>query len=128
MVLLTMGMALPALAADTTDTTLQITPAEIRLDGASDRQRLVVSETADGRMVDLTRLVSFRSSCPELVEVDPLGVVRPLANGEAEVIASVDGREVHTRVLVSGLEDLRPVTVDRVTRNSRPTPAPRPSG
>jgi hypothetical protein len=113
MLLLSMGMALPSLAADTTETTLRITPADIRLDGTSDRQRLVVSETIDGRLVDLTRLVSFRSSCPEMVEVDPLGVVRPMANGEAEVIATLDGREARARVLVSGLDEPRPVTFER---------------
>ena len=111
--LLTPAAGPPSLAGDATDAPLRATPDLVLLDDSSDRQRLVVTGEDDGRMVDLTRRVSFRSTCPELVEVGEDGIVRPLADGEAEVVASLDGREARVRVLVSGMSEARPVTFER---------------
>ncbi|QDV37499.1 DUF1549 and DUF1553 domain-containing protein [Tautonia plasticadhaerens] len=111
--LMTMTAGTSSRAGDVTDATLRVTPELVRLDGTSDRQRLVVVGEDDGRMVDLTRLVTFRSTCPEMVQVDEGGIVRPLADGEAEVVATLDGREAWVRVHVSGMGEQMPPTFER---------------
>jgi hypothetical protein len=63
-----------------------VTPAQVTLTPADDRQRLVVSgKLADGTWRDLTRSVRYVSSNPAVAVVSPQGLVTPQAPGQTAV-------------------------------------------
>src|SRR5688500_3123451 len=60
----------------------------IVLRGDDARQQLLVTDITDsGAEIDLTRAVTYESSPPGIVAVDAGGLVRPLADGIATIIA-----------------------------------------
>jgi hypothetical protein len=66
-------------------------PAVVLL-GEDARQQVVVTGTyADGKTIDLTRVVVFTSQPAGIVDVDDHGMISPLANGMATVTAAVEG-------------------------------------
>jgi hypothetical protein len=73
---------------------LDILPRTARLSGPEAVQRfVVVGEFADGSRRDLTIEARFASKTPEIVRVDESGKARPVADGQGEVIARVEGVE-----------------------------------
>jgi len=81
---------------------LDVAPTEVVLAGPYDYAQLVVlGATADGATIDLTREASA-AACA-LVEVDEHGRVRPLAEGQAELVLTAAGHEVRVPVTVAGM-------------------------
>ncbi len=83
----------------------------IRLLGAdSKRQLLVASKLADGSLRDYTRRVSYSTEPAGIVSVDGTGLMTPLANGSATVIARAQGLQASLAIAVT--EFTKPRTVN----------------
>src|SRR5262249_36586322 len=90
-----------------------ISPASFTLHGKAARQRLLVSVTENGKVVDRTRAAQFRSETPAVVQVSPEGAVTPVGDGEGTVVATVGGREARATVRVVGGAREVPVTFEK---------------
>ncbi len=95
-------------AAPPADAMPVLVPATFALHGKAARQRLLVTGGAD-----LTRRAVFRSLTPSVAAVSAEGVVTPVSDGEAVLVASVGGREARATVRVRGAAEYRPVTFER---------------
>ncbi|MDZ4779293.1 MAG: DUF1549 and DUF1553 domain-containing protein [Planctomycetia bacterium] len=82
-----------------------------KLKGADARQQLLVTGVArDGALSDLTRRVQFFAEPAGVVSIDPTGLVTPLADGEAMVLASLEGvAAAKLSVLVEGISNDLPI-------------------
>lgn len=70
-----------------------IDPPEVLLDGPVARRLLLVDgHTADGTVVDLTGEARFVALQPEIASIDDDGVIRPVADGSAQVRVEVAGQ------------------------------------
>ena len=69
------------LRAESTVDSLKLDPSSVALHGPSASQQIIVSGRRDGRLVDLTRQVSFRSENPQVVSVDSAGLLTATGNG-----------------------------------------------
>ena len=88
---------------------LSVEPQSFVLRGVHAKQRLVVSDNIDGREVDATRKVAFVSENPGVVQVDANGVVTPIADGQAKVVATLGEDRVVATVEVSDTQKVLPV-------------------
>src|SRR5690349_13250753 len=80
-------------------------PAALKLKGTDDApQLLVTGKLADGREVDLTASATYSVSDPKVLRVEPTGRVVPLANGSAEITATVEGKTVKVPVVAEKME------------------------
>ena len=85
-------------------------PDQVKLDNPfAYRQVLLTGKLKTGESVDLTRLASLESN-PSVVSVSDNGLVRPLANGNEELIVRYGKFKVRVPVEVSSLEVARPVS------------------
>ena len=82
----------------------------IQLQGADARWQLVVTELdADGQpLADATRRVQYQIE-PPIAEVDATGYLKPLADGQTTIRASLDDRSCEIQLQISGLEMIQPV-------------------
>ncbi|HEV3078248.1 MAG TPA: S-layer protein, partial [Gemmataceae bacterium] len=88
---------------------LKLLPAETKLVGSLDSQRLILLAQMDGRFVsDVTSQGEFTSSNPAVATVDAGGVVRPAADGEALITAGHNGKQATARVKVSRIKEDSP--------------------
>src|SRR5262249_23325360 len=79
--------------------TIPVTPLTATIDQPEASLQLLVSQTVeDGRKVDLTRQVKYRSENEKIARVDELGLVTPVADGETGVVVEHAGGS--TRVAV----------------------------
>ena len=92
---------------------LSVSPPTITLRGKGDRQRLVVSETADGRTIDRSREATFTSAPPGIVAVNADGVVTPMGDGTATVTATIQGQFAKATVHAIDGSRPRPATFER---------------
>ena len=82
-------------AAESPVTAITAYPPKIALKGTDDAPQLVITGTrADGRPVDLTGVATYSVSDAKVARVDTTGRVFPLANGVAEITATVEGKTV----------------------------------
>ncbi len=91
---------------------LTVYPASVRLSADAPRQQLVVIGTRDGNPTDLTRAASFTSENPQIVSVDPAGVVRAVGPGAGTVIVAAGDLQARVPVEVASV-DPRDVDFDR---------------
>ncbi len=64
----------------------QVSPEQIELSGLLDYFQIQVSVLQDKKIVrDLTHEVSYTSLTPEILEVNPAGLVRPLKTGKGQI-------------------------------------------
>ncbi len=99
------------LAADPAPTDITVSPADVALSRPQDRQRLLVS----GRFgtsgdADLTATAKFVSVRPEIARVSAEGIVRPVADGETEIVVTAGSKEVRVKVAVRGQKEPAPVS------------------
>ena len=91
-------------------TTLEVRPMGLRLVGpGASAQILASGATSEGRMLDLSRSVSYTPIDPGIVEVSEGGLVRPVGEGRTEVLVKAGGLEERVAVEVADLEAGRPV-------------------
>src|SRR5579862_5095559 len=78
-----------------------VDPATVQLRGPGDRCTLLVhGKTADGRLIDLTGSARFRAAQPKIASVSENGVIRSVADGDAQVSVEVAGRTLTVPVKV----------------------------
>ncbi len=73
---------------------VRVDPPSLELSAPAARYAILVEgQTADGRLVDLTRQAQFRSLAPPVVQVETDGVVRALSDGVTTVEVSAAGQK-----------------------------------
>jgi hypothetical protein len=88
-----------------------VDPPVVRLRGpAASWSLLVHGRTADGLLVDLTRTARYRSADPRIAAVSPAGVVRPVGDGETNIVVEAEGRTLTVAVRVAEAGAPRQVT------------------
>lgn len=102
-----------ARAADPPTGSLVLFPAKIALNGKADRQRLLLTATANGRSTDQTRAARYHSETPTVVQVSADGVVTPVADGTGTIVATLDGQQARATIKVTAGDQLLPVTFER---------------
>src|SRR5207253_10165647 len=71
--------------------TLDVTPSNITLTGKFDVAQLIVTATTQsGERIDVTRMATIRPSVP-IVSVSPTGLVRAVADGNSELVVTLNG-------------------------------------
>lgn len=95
-----------SVAADvSSNSPFAIVPNSIALTHQNAMHSLVVEQTSGDLFVgEVTSKSTFMSSNPAVAEVDSKGVVRAVANGEATITATIDGRTVEAKVTVTGAD------------------------
>ena len=84
-----------------TPTKIEVFPATVKLTGVRQQMQLVVTgHYADGTLQDLTRASQIVSSNPAIAAVDGT-VLRPKADGAAEIVVSAGGQQAKVAVEVS---------------------------
>jgi hypothetical protein len=81
---------------------IEIEPPSPHLKGPDSRQQLLVTVSPEGRPRDATDRADFVSSNPAVARVTEAGTVFPVADGEATIVATVDGQAAEVRVRVEG--------------------------
>jgi hypothetical protein len=103
--LLCFGMAALLPCADATENQIAILPAETTLTGPHAVQHLIVESVVDSRFVgDRTNSAKFATSDDGVAKVSESGVVRPIANGEATITATVDGAAAASKITITGMD------------------------
>ncbi len=92
---------------------LSLNPPQVRLTGAGARQHILVTGTVQEQSVDLTAQAQFRSEAPGVVAVDEHGVLTPVSDGAATVVARVGDQEARVAVEVRDAVRPLPVTFER---------------
>lgn len=93
---------------------ITVFPPQVGLDGPRDEQRLIVLGTyADGRQWDLTRTAKYASKAAATATVDALGVIRPVADGEAAITVDAGGQSATVPVKVQRARADLPVNFNR---------------
>lgn len=89
----------------------QPAPGPLRLVGSRDRRQLIATAvTAGSHDVDITAATTWRVEPATLATVEPGGMLVPLADGEGQVVASVDGAsEVTVPLLVERVGNDPPI-------------------
>lgn len=103
-VLLLGALPMPAFAD-----TLTLFPSPVTLRGKNAQQRLIVTETADGKAIDRTRHTAFRTDTPGIVQVSAQGIVTPVADGTGVITATVNGKQARVTIHVRDSQTLPPV-------------------
>lgn len=103
LILLTM---LSAYSSALADETLNVLPSQSALSGPEARQTLIVQHRDGDVFTDqVTDGVTWSSSNAEVAAVSAEGVVRPVADGEATITASVGEQSATANVTVSGMSN-----------------------
>jgi hypothetical protein len=99
--LLTSGSWSSVPAAD-----LKVVPADVVLTGPRAKQQLLALAVADGKVIgDVTGKAQFISSNPAVATVDETGTVHAVGEGETNIAASIDGRQVFSTAKVTKTRD-----------------------
>ncbi|MCU0719841.1 MAG: hypothetical protein MUC83_09065, partial [Pirellula sp.] len=94
---------------------VELLPSEVRIVDRDARVQLQVSSqlsasaVSNGLKKDLTREVTFLSEPSGLVNIDSSGLVTPIASGEGEIVAMVDGQPVAKGLLKIELPEQEPL-------------------
>ena len=85
----------------------QVSPHQIELRHPESSQQVVVgTKSSDERSLDLTRLVEFSFTNPEVASIDDRGLVKPLSDGETELRIRHDGQEQLLPVVVTAWQQI----------------------
>jgi hypothetical protein len=89
---------------------ITLVPEKIVLTGKRSRQQVIVTgQYANHELRDLTTAAEFVSTAPEIIKIEH-GVIYPLANGVAQFVAKISGKEARIDVAVNGLEQPSPIS------------------
>ena len=91
---------------------IDVYPPDVRLEGATDRQRfIVVATSADGVTHDVTELASAKVSEPNLVRLEK-NMLHPVADGKLELEVEHAGKKSTVPVSVIDAGKARPVSFE----------------
>jgi hypothetical protein len=92
---------------------LEAKPDRLDLVNPFDYRQVRIDATLDdGSIVDATRIAQIKAP-PGIVKISPTGLIRPLADGKAELTFSAGGKAVSIPVSVSGQKSAYPVSFVR---------------
>lgn len=89
---------------------MQVWPEACQLVGPHARQRLIARAGKHARDGELTAQATFTSTDPSVCSVDDQGIVRPVRNGQADILVSWQGVELRRHVDVRGLDVDLPIS------------------
>ena len=90
---------------------IRVSPSAVVLNRPEGSQQLLVTESLpDGRSRDATRVVGYQISSAAVATVDSAGLIRPLANGTAEIIIRHGTEEARVPISVHKLGAPQPVS------------------
>jgi hypothetical protein len=92
---------------------VSVFPSSFTLHGKAARQRLIVTVTGYGKPTDATATAKFQSETPAVARVSADGIVTPVGDGNATIVATVNGTTAKTTVHVTGGADFLPVTFEK---------------
>src|SRR5439155_17705047 len=82
---------------------LEIQPAQLKFASPNDyAQLLVIARLESGDTADVTRMAKFTMK-PQLGEISPRGILRPLKNGTTKLAVSLAGKSREAPVEITGL-------------------------
>ena len=87
-------------------------PPFVRLDGAGDRQQLVVTDTVNGKTADHTSDAVYTTGAAGVAVVSAGGILTPTGNGDAVITATVNGKAAKITVTVKNVTTIKPVTFE----------------
>ena len=90
--------------------TIDVTPLKVTLRQPETTHQLLVTKSLDGRNMDVTRSVKYRSEDPQIATVDVLGLIRPLRDGHTTIVAELDSESVRVEVQTVEIDRPRPVS------------------
>ena len=97
-------------AAESPVTAITAYPPKLALRGTDDAPQLVITGTrADGRLIDLSGAATYSVSDAKVARVDAAGRVFPLANGTAEITATVEGKTVKVPLTAEQMDAPLPI-------------------
>ncbi len=109
--LLVTVVAWAAPPSDALAAAVEVSPAAVALDRPEAAQQLLVTASDDsGRRRDVTRDVSYRFSVEGIAKIDARGVLRPLAEGQTELVVRHGREQVRVPLTVSGLRNPVPLS------------------
>jgi len=89
---------------------LTLVPEKVVLTGKRSRQQVIVTGLyPNSELRDLTTAAEFVSSAPQVAKIEH-GVITPVANGVAQIVAKISGQEAKIDVTVQGLEQPSPIS------------------
>jgi hypothetical protein len=119
---LLLAQALPSIAEEAAvanDKGVIVTPSAVNLTGKHDRAQILVaaasSDSVDERRADLTHAATYVAENPEVVHVDERGRLTAIADGQTEIVISVNEMTHRVGVKVEGTKD-RPLDFLRDVR------------
>ncbi|MBM3997185.1 MAG: DUF1553 domain-containing protein [Planctomycetes bacterium] len=68
---------------------------------------LVTGKTLDGRLIDLTHKAKYSTGQPSIVAISPLGILRSISDGEAEIAVAAGGLRAKVQIDVVGARATR---------------------
>lgn len=99
------------LAASDLPAAIRVSPMAVVLDRPEASQQLLVTEMLpEGRGRDATRAATYQVSVPTIARVDSSGLVRPLADGKAEIIVTRGTDVARIPITVQKLKQPLPVS------------------
>ncbi len=99
------------LAAGNLIAAIRVSPNAVLLDRPEAAQQILVTETLpDGRNRDATRTTTYQISVPGFATVDSMGLVRPRADGTAEIIVRHGADEARVPLTVQNLKSPQPIS------------------
>jgi hypothetical protein len=102
--------AAPALSAQDKLSELIVDPCVLNLRGPGAVQTLLVTgKTLDGALIDLTHSAAYQTKQKQIVQVSSQGILRAIADGEAEVIVTHGGLTAKVQIDVKDTRKPRSV-------------------
>ncbi|MEC9008195.1 MAG: DUF1549 domain-containing protein, partial [Planctomycetota bacterium] len=87
-----------------------VRPERVDLNSPEDSVQVLVETTSGGRLADRTREAKWSVADAAIARVDATGMVIPLANGQTQLVISLDGGERRIPVHVGGVIRPRPLS------------------
>jgi len=104
-------LALSSLAAEASAEGLRAEPAQVTLDSPESSQQLLITDLDPrARQRDVTRDAVYRIAPKQIATIDERGLVRPLADGQAELSVEFQGQQLTVAISVVGFSKPRPVS------------------
>jgi len=96
------------------DAAIRVSPGAVVVEGPEASEQILVSDVAaDGRSVDLTRNVTYQVMDPQVVRVDPAGMVYPVSEGKSTIVVRSQTEEVRISVEVRGFNSPQPIAFEQ---------------
>lgn len=92
---------------------IRVSPTEIKLKGPLAGSQMLLDLVIDGKTVDVTRDSVFEVVPQGIVEVSPVGHVRPLSDGQASIRISIRGEQFTIPVTVAQSSNSAQVNFER---------------